>query len=82
MAPSIQDGSLVAIDIEDRDEIRRNKICAVDIPDTWVTIERVIKSDDSLMLFADNAGELGFPACISMKRLGYNPRVVWVWNKF
>jgi transcriptional regulator with XRE-family HTH domain len=85
MAPTIQDKSMVAIDIEDRDEIKRNKIYAVDIPDAGVTLKRVIRSADQLMLFADNPNEPGFPTCISMKGLSYNPicgRVVWAWNKF
>jgi hypothetical protein len=33
MSPTIQDKSLVAIDLEDREEIRRNKIYTVEIPD-------------------------------------------------
>ncbi len=85
MLPTIQDGSLVAIDIEDRNEIRRNKIYAVDIPDAGVTIKRVVQTDGHLMLFADNPNEPGFPTCISKKDLNYNPicgRVVWAWNKF
>lgn len=85
MSPTIQDKSLVAIDIDDRIEIKRNKIYAVDIPNSGVTLKRVIKSDDHLMLFADNPNEPGFPTCILLKGLGYNPicgRVVWAWNKF
>lgn len=85
MSPTIQDKSLVAIDLEDREEIRRNKIYAVEIPDAGVTLKRVIQKDDHFMLFADNPNESGFPTCISMKGLSYNPicgRVVWAWNKF
>jgi HTH-type transcriptional regulator/antitoxin HipB len=85
MVPTIQNKSLVAIDIEDRDEIQRNKIYAVDIPDAGVTIKRVIRSEDHLMLFADNPSETGFPLCINFKGLSYNPicgRVVWASNKF
>jgi SOS-response transcriptional repressor LexA len=73
------------IDIEDRVDILKNKIYAVDIPDAGVTLKRVIRSDDQLMLFADNPNEPGFPTCISMKGIGYNPicgRVIWAWNKF
>jgi transcriptional regulator with XRE-family HTH domain len=85
MAPTIQDKSLVAVDIEDRNEIQKNKIYAVDIPDAGVTLKRVVCSNDHLMLFADNPNEPGFPSCIRIKGLGYNPicgRVVWAWNKF
>lgn len=85
MFPTIQDKSLVAVDIDDRDEIKRYKIYAVDIPNSGVTLKRVIKSEDHLMLFADNQNEPGYPMCISMRGLGYNPvcgRVVWAWNKF
>lgn len=85
MTPTIQDGSLVAVDVEDRNEIHRNKIYAVDLPDAGVTLKRVIQKDDNFFLFADNPNEPGFPTCVSMKGLNYNPicgRVVWVWNKF
>jgi transcriptional regulator with XRE-family HTH domain len=85
MTPTIQDGSLVAVDIEDRAEIHKNKIYAVELPDAGVTLKRVIRSADHFMLFADNPNEPGFPTCVSMEGLGYNPicgRVVWAWNKF
>jgi phage repressor protein C with HTH and peptisase S24 domain len=85
MSPTILDKSLVAIDLEDRDEIRRNKIYAVEMPDAGVTLKRVIQKDDQFILFADNPNEPGFPTCIGMKGLNYNPicgRVVWAWNKF
>ncbi len=85
MTPTIQDGSLVAIDIEDREEIRRNRIYAVEIPDAGVTIKRIIRSEENIILFADNPAESGFPLCICTKSLGYNPvcgRVVWAWNRF
>lgn len=85
MHPTIQDGSLVSVDIEDRNEIQRNKIYAVDLPDAGVTLKRVIQKDDHFIFFADNPNESGFPTCISMKGLSYNPicgRVVWAWNKF
>ena len=84
MSPAIQDRSLVAIDLENREKIQRNKIYAVETPDAGATIKQVIKSDDQLMLFADNPGEIGFPICISTKVLSYNlvcGRVVWTWNK-
>ena len=85
MTPTIQDGSLVAVDVEDRNEIHGNKIYAVDLPDAGVTLKRVIQKDGYFFLFADNPNEPGFPTCVSMKGLNYNPicgRVVWVWNKF
>lgn len=85
MSPTIQDKSLVAIDIDDRDEIKKNKIYAVDIPDSGVSLKRIIKTDDHLILFADNPNEPGFPTCLNLAGLRYNPvcgRVVWAWNKF
>ena len=85
MSPTIQDKSLVAIDIDDRNDIKRNKIYAVEIPDSGVTLKRVIKTDGLLMLFADNPTEPGFPTCINLAGIKYNPicgRVVWAWNKF
>lgn len=88
MLPTIQDRSLVAIDVEDRDEITNNKIYAVALPDAGgdkISIKRVSKSGDFLMLLADNQNEPGFPMFINRREISYNPicgRVVWAWNKF
>jgi transcriptional regulator with XRE-family HTH domain len=88
MLPTIQDKSLVAIDIEDRDEIQNNKIYAVAIPEEredGISLKRVVKSGNFLMLLADNQNEPGFPKFINRADLEYNPicgRVVWAWNKF
>lgn len=85
MAPTIQDKSLVAIDVEDKNEIRDNKIYAVEIPDDGVTIKRVLRHGDHMMLFADNRDFQGYPRCLCLKDLDYNPicgRVVWTWNRF
>jgi len=73
------------IDIENRADIRKYEIYAIEIPDAGVTLKRVIQSGDHFMMFADNPNESGFPTCISTNGVGYNPicgRVVWAWNKF
>jgi transcriptional regulator with XRE-family HTH domain len=82
MTPTIQDGSLVAIDIEDTSEIQKGKIYAVEIPDEGVTIKRVYRAGDHLALFADNQATPGFPCCVPLNK-SFNPvrgRVVWAWN--
>ena len=84
MAPSIQGGSLVAIDIEDKGEIKNYKIYAVEIPDEGVTIKRVYRDNDNLILLADNRDTKGFPRIVNLKGLDYNPvcgKVVWTWNR-
>lgn len=84
MAPSIQGGSLVAIDIEDKVEIKNYKIYAVEIPDEGVTIKRVYRDNDHLILLADNRDTKGFPRIVNLKGLDYNPvcgKVVWTWNR-
>lgn len=83
MTPTIQDKSLVAIDLEDRLEITNYRIYAVEIPDEGVTIKRVYKADHELILMADNREFSGFPRCLHLDRLDYNPicgRVVWAWS--
>jgi transcriptional regulator with XRE-family HTH domain len=85
MMPTIQGGSLIAIDIEDKAEIHNYKIYAVEIPDEGVTIKRVFKDEDHLILLADNRDFPGFPRAINLRGLNYNPvcgRVVWTWTKF
>jgi phage repressor protein C with HTH and peptisase S24 domain len=85
MVPTIQDGSLVAIDIEDKIEIQNYKLYAIEIPDEGVTIKRVYRRGDDFMLFADNKDFPGFPRCLHMDGLNYNPtcgKVVWAWNRF
>jgi phage repressor protein C with HTH and peptisase S24 domain len=85
MRPTIQDGSLVAIDIEDRVETVNGKIYAVALPDDGgVTIKRVYHQHGFLTLLADNRDEPGYPYCLPLKGLQYNPicgRVVWCWNR-
>lgn len=84
MSPTIQDKSLVAIDVEDKAEIRNNRIYAVEIPDEGVTIKRVLKHGEHLLLFADNRDFQGYPRCLYLKDLDYNPicgKVVWTWNR-
>lgn len=84
MLPAIQDGSLVAIDVEDKNEIKNYKIYAVEIPDEGVTIKRVYRDKDNLVLLADNRDFRGFPRVVNLKGLSYNPvcgKVVWTWNR-
>ena len=84
MAPSIQGGSLVAIDIQDKVEIKNYKIYAVKVPDEGVTIKRLYRDDDHLILMADNRDVKGFPRIVSLAGLDYNPvcgKVVWTWNR-
>ena len=83
MSPTIQDGSLVAIDVEDRAEIQKGRIYAVEIPDEGVTLKRVYHAGDHLALLPDNPETPGFPRCVPIGDL--NPvrgRVVWAWNVF
>ncbi len=84
MEPAIGDKGLVAFDLEDSSEIRDGSIYAVYIPDEGMTIKRVLRADEHLILMADNKDARGFPKALSLKNLGYNPirgRAVWVWNK-
>jgi transcriptional regulator with XRE-family HTH domain len=84
MTPTIKDKSLVAIDVEDKNEIANYKIYAVEIPDEGVTIKRVVKDKDNLILMADNMYAKGFPRALNLKGLDYNPvcgKVVWTWNR-
>ncbi|MEN6560899.1 MAG: XRE family transcriptional regulator [Acidobacteriota bacterium] len=84
MSPTIQDKSLVAIDVEDKVEIRNKRIYAIEIPDEGVTIKRILQHNDHLLLFADNRDFPGYPRALCLKELNYNPicgRVVWTWNK-
>lgn len=84
MKPTIQDGSLIAVDIEDNAEIRKGQIYVVEIPDEGVTIKRVVRSDSSLVLLADNLETPGFPRCVPLSSAS-NPvrgRVVWTWSVF
>jgi len=83
MIPTIQNDSLIAIDVEDRNEIKNYKIYAIEIPDEGVTIKRVYRTNHELILMADNRDFSGFPRCLHLDHLGYNPicgRVVWSWN--
>ena len=82
MSPTIQDKSLVAIDIEDRGEIRNQKIYAVELPDQSVVLKRVHRTDDHLILFADNPHTPGYPKCVMLDEelSPIRGRVVWTWN--
>lgn len=84
MEPTIQNGNVIAIDVEDKYEIQNNKIYAVELPDEGVTIKRVYIDDQHLMLFADNKDYRGYPKCINKNQIGYHPiggKVVWTWSK-
>ena len=84
IAPAIQDGSLVAIDLEDKSEIQNYKIYAVEIPGEGVTIKKVFRADQDLILLADNRDFPGFPRCLHCGNLDYNPicgKVVWACNR-
>jgi len=84
MSPTIQDKSLVAIDVEDKTEVQNKKIYAVEIPDEGVTIKRILQHNDHLLLFADNRDFPGYPRALCLKELNYNPicgKVVWTWNR-
>jgi phage repressor protein C with HTH and peptisase S24 domain len=82
MLPTIQDKSLVTVDIEDIAEIKNQKIYIVELPDNEITIKRVHRTDNHLILFADNKDEPGYPKCIALGD-SHSPirgRVVWTWN--
>jgi transcriptional regulator with XRE-family HTH domain len=82
MLPTIQDKSLIAVDIEDIAEIKNQKIYIVELPDNEITIKRVHRTDNHLILFADNKDEPGYPKCIALGN-SHSPirgRVVWTWN--
>jgi transcriptional regulator with XRE-family HTH domain len=82
MSPAIQDKSLVAIDVEDRADIRNLKIYAVELPDEGVVLKRLHRTDDHLILFADNPTTPGYPKCMKLND-EFSPirgRVVWTWN--
>lgn len=84
MKPTIQNESLVAIDIEDIYDIQNYKIYVIDLPDEGVTIKRVYKNGHYLMLFADNKDFLGYPKCLNVSQCSYHPiqgKVIWTWNK-
>lgn len=73
-----------SIDVEDRADIKNYKIYAIEIPDEGVTIKRVYNADHELILLADNRDFPGFPRCVHLDRLNYNPicgKVVWTWNR-
>ena len=82
MTPTIQDKSLVAIDIEDRAEIRNQKIYAVELPDEGVVLKRVHRTNDHLILFSDNQNTPGYPRCMMLddELSPIRGRVVWTWN--
>ena len=82
MSPTIQNGSLAAIDIEDRSEIRNQKIYVVDVPEEGVVIKRVHRTGDHLILFADNPHTPDYPKCVMLDEelSPIRGRVVWTWN--
>jgi transcriptional regulator with XRE-family HTH domain len=53
--------SLVAFDVEDKSEIQNHKIYAVEILGEEITIKRVFKADQDLILLADNLDFPEFP---------------------
>lgn len=82
MLPTIQNGSLAAIDVEDRSEIRNQKIYAVELPDEGVVLKRLHRTGDHLILFADNQNTPDYPKCMKLDE-EFSPirgRVVWTWN--
>ena len=85
MQPTIRDGSLVAIDIEDKIETQNGKIYAVSLSDEeGVTIKRIFHQHGFLILQADNRDDPNYPRCLPLKGLNYNPicgKVVWCWNR-
>lgn len=82
MSPTIQNGSLAAIDIEDRAEIRNQKIYAVELPDEGVVLKRLHRTGDHLILFADNPATPDYPKCFRLDEelSPIRGRVVWTWN--
>jgi transcriptional regulator with XRE-family HTH domain len=82
MSPTIQNGSLAAIDVEDRAEIRNQKIYAIELPDEGVVLKRLHRTGDHLILFADNPNTPGYPKCMMLDEelSPIRGRVVWTWN--
>ena len=82
MLPTIQDKSLVAIDVEDRAEIRNQKIYAVELPDEGVVLKRLHRTENHLILFADNPNTPDYPKCMMLDEelSPIRGRVVWTWN--
>jgi SOS-response transcriptional repressor LexA len=68
MTHTIQDKSLVAINVKDKTKIHDNKICAVQIPDEGVTINRARRRGDHMMLFGDNQNFQRYPRCLYLKK--------------
>lgn len=83
MKPTIKSGSLLVLDLEDIKEIQNGKIYAIELPDEGVTIKKVYKRNDHLMLFADNREDPNYPKCILLKQKHYPIRgkVIWALNK-
>jgi transcriptional regulator with XRE-family HTH domain len=83
MKPTIKDGSLLVIDLEDIEEIQNGKIYAIELPDEGVTIKKAYKHKNHLMLFADNREDPNYPKCILLKQKHYPIRgkVIWALNK-
>lgn len=69
MAPRIQDGSLVAIDIDDRREIHRNKNYGVEIPAAGVTIRRVNETGENSFYLQTIRQSPAFPITFAPKVL-------------
>jgi len=83
MKPTIKDGSLLVIDLEDIKEIHNSKIYAIELPGERVTIKRVRIHNNHLMLFADNREDPNYPKCIliKQKRHPIRGKVIWALNK-
>ena len=83
MKPTIEDGSLLVIDLEDIKEIHNSKIYAIELPGERVIIKRVRIHNNHLMLFADNMKDPNYPKCILIKQKRYPIRgkVIWAFNK-
>ena len=82
MSPTIQNKSLVAIDVEDRAEIQNQKIYAIELPDEGVVLKRLHRTENHLILFADNPNTPGYPKCMMLddELSPIRGRVVWTWN--
>ncbi|GAI34969.1 unnamed protein product, partial [marine sediment metagenome] len=83
MKPTIKSGSLLIINLEDIKEIQNGKIYAIELPDEGVTIKKVYKHYNHLILFADNREDPNYPKCIPLKQKHYPIRgkVIWALNK-
>ncbi len=86
MTPTINDGSLIAVDLQDTKPVEGKIYCFWLEKTDEITIKRLIRIEDNfLIIHADNPNEPGYPKVLDLRKYrDINPirgRVIWVWNK-